>query len=217
MLFVEQAVEAATSQERPHLVAFQAVLGAGRLPDLYGDLYRHPLFLQMIMEEVAAGTIQQRARAELIRSWIERKIRRDIGTGRMTPIEIVDQDTFIEQMMQFQERLAYGMTVSDDTGVSLTEHVDSQLVEDAAREAFRAEAVDIGTILGCSMLGAASPRHRGRMPIKFLLRICQEFFVAAHLARQGQAPLGYPEGVRSLSVELRDVSMISAEKRVPQG
>jgi hypothetical protein len=41
------------------------------------------------------------------------------------------------------------------------------------------------------------------MPVKFLLRVCQEFFLAAHLSRNDVDPSNYPLSVQEFWRELR--------------
>ena len=204
---LKNAIKIAKAEERPYLENFLHALEIGRADDIYGGLHRHPLFLQMILEEIASGIMEHRSRAELIRNWVERKIKRDINVDRMTPVEIVDEDSFVELMMTLQERVASRMTVSESSQWSLTEHIGSDIVEREARRIFNDNAVDISSVLGCSVLSAVTPRHRGQMPIRFLLRVCQEFFIAAYLHRTDQKPTGYPDPVVELWEELVEHSV----------
>lgn len=185
------------------LQRFGEALRSGEADRLYGDLPRHPLFLQMILEEVAEGRIAERTRADLVRDWMERKIRRDVTVDRATPTDIVDVDTFVATMMHFQELTAGLMTMSEENNrLSLTETISSEEIERIAFDVFK-EKVDVSTILTCSVLSAATRRRRGAMPVKFLLRVCQEFFLAAHLSRNDVDPSNYPLSVQEFWKELR--------------
>ena len=83
--FIQGAIDQAVGDEANHLQLLLAGLRAGELRNHYGDLPRHPLFLQMILDEAINGEIIRRSRAELVMKWMERKISRDIKVvGRDT-------------------------------------------------------------------------------------------------------------------------------------
>ena len=197
------AREMSTPAQSENLAHFAAALENGRADRLYGDLLRHPLFLQMILEEAAEGRIGRRSRAELVRDWIERKIQRDIDVDRPTPAEVADLGTFVEEVMVLHERLANIMTVAGDDGTySLAEQIASIDVERVASEVFQRDRIDIAEVLGCSLLTPVSHRVRGAMQLRFCLRVCHEFFLAAHLHRSRTVPDGYPDIVSELWAEL---------------
>jgi hypothetical protein len=197
------AREMSTPAQSENLAQFAAALENGRADRLYGDLLRHPLFLQMILEEAAEGRIGRRSRAELVRDWIERKIQRDIDVDRPTPVEVADLGTFVEAVMVLHERLANIMTVAGDDGTySLAEQIASIDVERVASDVFQRGRIDIAEVLGCSLLTPVSHRVRGAMQLRFCLRVCHEFFLAAHLHRSRTVPDGYPDIVSELWAEL---------------
>jgi hypothetical protein len=193
--FIAQAIGHANPQEARHLRLLADGIKSGELYRLYGDLPAHPLFLQMILEDAARGQIAKRNRAELVRDWMEQKIRRDLRGCRETPAEVVDVDTFVAQMMELHEKIASAMIEFQDGAWSLTEEIGSDVVVENARRILGTTNIDISTILGCSVLSAVSPRTRGLMPIKFLLRVCQEFFLSLSLHNAGEQPDGYPAPV----------------------
>lgn len=200
-----QAIRAAFPDEAENLKRLSAALRSGEARRLYGDLPTHPLFLQMILEEAASGRIEKRSRAQLVQDWMERKIERDLGaTGRATPVEMVEISALVEGMMRVHERVARRMATFEDGAWRLVEHVMSDVIEKEAREVFRQQTVDISTILTCSVLSAVTPRRRGVMPIKFLLRVCQEFFIAAELRRSEEAADKWPPEVVRFWKELGD-------------
>ncbi len=202
-LFVAAAMKIAGAHEAANLKRLSDVLHSGSARRLYGELPQHPLFLQMILEEAASGRIEKRNRAQLIRDWMERKIKRDLDAGdRAKPTEMVDVGAFVEGMMRLQERVARRMTVFEDGAWRLVEHISSDVIEAEAGDLFRERTVDISTILTCSVLSAITPRWRGVMPVKFLLRVCQEFFLAAQLRRAGEAPENWPDEVVAFYDEL---------------
>lgn len=197
------AIKIAEADEVVNLKRLFNVLQNDEGRRLYGDLPTHPLFLQMILEEAAAGRIEKRNPAQLIRDWMERKIERDLeAEDRAKPTEAVDAGTFVERMMMLQERVARRMTVFEDGVGRLIEQVGSDVIEGEAQELFLEQNVDISTILTCSVLSALTPRRRGVMPVKFLLRVCQEFFLAAQLRRAGETPDHWPEEVAQFWDEL---------------
>jgi hypothetical protein len=193
--FISNAMELANESETDHLRQLVNGVRSGELHRLYGDLPTHPLFLQMILDDAAQGRIAKRNRGELVRDWIEQKLRRDIKVGRETPIEVIDIDSFVEQMMRLHEQVAMTMTECQDGAWVLTEEIGSDDIVESAKDIFNSPTMDISTILGCSVLSAVTPRNRGVMPIKFLLRVCQEFFLALALHRVGKQSDGYPEAV----------------------
>jgi hypothetical protein len=121
---------------------------------------------------------------------------------RETPIEVRDADTFVLATIRLHEDVAGRMTTRDDRGIALTETISSEEVERLAALRFRRDHVDISSIVGCSVLAAISPRSRGVMNLKFLLRILQEFFLASLLKREGHDPTGYPDSVIEIWEEL---------------
>lgn len=197
------AIRIAPADEAVNLKRLCDALQSDEGRQLYGDLPTHPLFLQMILEEAASGRIEKRNRAQLIRDWMERKIERDLeAQDRAKPTKAVEVGAFVERMMMLQERVARRMTVFEDGAWRLIEQIDSDVIEGEARELLREQNVDISTILTCSVLSALTPRRRGIMPVKFLLRVCQEFFLAAQLRRAGEKPDHWPEEVADFWDEL---------------
>lgn len=202
-----RAVEAAHPDEAANLKRLSEALRTGEARQLYGDLPTHPLFLQMILEEAASGRIEKRNRAQLIQDWMERKIERDLrATDRAKPVKVVEVSAFIEGMMRIHERVARQMVAFENGAWRLVEQIGSDVIEDEARKVFRQQTMDISTILTCSVLSAVTPRRRGVMPVKFLLRVCQEFFVAAELRRSGEAVGNWPPEVTRFWEELGDTN-----------
>ena len=147
----------------------------------------------MILEEAASGQIERRNRAQLMRSWVERKIERDLNAAtRATPTKILDVGAFIERMIALHESVARQMAEYNDAGWQLTDEIGSEIVEAEAESIFRERHVDISTILPFSVFSTVTPRRRVVMPVRFLLRVCQEFFVASSLHRTGDKPDEWP-------------------------
>ena len=204
--FIAEAIKIASPDEAPHLARFSDGLQSGLVQLLYGDLPKNPLFLQMILEEAASGQIEKRNRAQLIRNWIERKIQRDLdAVNRIKPTQVVDVGTFIEGMMAIQRRVARRMAISEMDTWRLLEEIDSDVVEAEARSQFREANVDVSAVLLCSTLSAVAPRRRGTMPVKFLLRVCQEFFLASEIFHKCENLDGWPEEVVGLCKELSEI------------
>src|SRR4029077_363360 len=65
------------AKQRPSLQSLVKAIQDGTAQRLYGTLLSHPIFLDLIIDDVVNDKIQQRTRSSLVRSWIYRKIRRD--------------------------------------------------------------------------------------------------------------------------------------------
>ena len=166
------------------------------------DLPSHPLFLQMIVEEASLGNIRSRNRADLILGWIRRKIIRDIRTGRRTPVDVTDAETFVRAMIDLHIAVAEYMVITEGKVRYLVEHIDSDVVVKTACAIFNRNDVEISAILGCSLLTPVAPRRWDKMSIRFTLRVCQEFFVALGLVQKKQPVTGYPDTVGELAEEI---------------
>jgi hypothetical protein len=105
-LFVEAAHRNVTGEERARVALFSDALREGRLTQLYGDLPFHPLFLQFILDDVCSEGLAARRRTELIRSWVQRKIYRDIDKHGSPIDQPIDRYEIVGNMARLMEAVA---------------------------------------------------------------------------------------------------------------
>jgi hypothetical protein len=162
-----------------------------------------PLFLQMIVEEIAAGDAVSKGRAELVDGWIRRKIVRDLQVPRDLGSDVVDLSSFVETMMVLQTNIAKQMIHNDGTQWELVEQIESRAVEREAKDLFGGRSVDVASIVLCSLLTPVSARSKGALRVKFALRVCHEFFLARYLAERHEATDDYPKAVQTFAAEMQ--------------
>lgn len=185
---IDGAIGVAAEEEAVNLRDLRAAVESGEASQLYGDLVLYPLFLQFILEDVAETGLRRRNRAELVHSFAERKIRRDLARWvpdaaafRIAIFEELDPEAQIATTMRAMENLAATMVAEDG---ALIEEVDENVVRRVFSETFR-HPVEIVPVLLNSLLMTRAPRTISGLPIGFALRVFQEFFLAAWMVREG--------------------------------
>jgi hypothetical protein len=199
-LFVEAAHRNATGEEQARLALFSHALREGRLTQLYGDLPFHPLFLQFILDDVCSEGLAARRRTELIRSWVQRKIDRDIDKHGSPIDQPIDRYEIVGNIALLMEAIAGAMTEGGPE-IGLAERIESRAVEQLSEDVFGVK-VPISTLLLYGFIVPVDFRKDRHLPVRFVLRVLQEFFLARHIKRQGLAVDRFPPSVRQIVEEL---------------
>lgn len=201
LALVHRSLNDADEEESARLKELEAVIRSGEDEKLYGGLIGNPLFLQFILEDVAIDGLRKRSRADLIRDWVERKIRRDIARrpdGFMAGFDVEDA---VARMIATMEDVAEKMT-SRGTSIDLLEQIPAATVERSAAERFGVARVPIVEVLLNSFLVPVSERRGANLRLGFVFRILQEFFLASYLRREQSSAQGYPDTVVAFWMEL---------------
>ena len=200
--FLEQAVRIANVRHRPKVSAFREAVSTGEVAGVFQDLYRHPLFLQMMLDLVVEDELLASSRAQLIAEWVERKIARDLESGRALPGRVIDRNAFIASMCELMTRVAALMTEETDGRKILIEEISSSCVERIASDVFRDGSVDIAELVTASLLVPKSRRLTAEVKVGFFHRFFQEYFLAQAVLRGHTNDKGLPSVVEELIREL---------------
>jgi len=199
-LFIETACTTATGEERSRLELFYDALRDARLTQLYGDLPLHPLFLQFILDDVCSDGLAVRHRPELIRSWVQRKILRDIAKHGSPIDRSIDRYEIVGNMTRLMEAIAGAMAgAGPETG--LAERIESRAVEQLSESIFGVK-IPISILLLYGFLVPVAFRKDTNLPVRFVLRLLQEYFLALHIRRHGLEADRFPPSVREIVEEL---------------
>jgi hypothetical protein len=199
-LFVETAQRSAADEERKRLALFSDALKDGRLAQLYGDLPFHPLFLQFILDDVCSEGLATRHRTELIDSWVRRKILRDIDKHGSPIGGPIDRHEVVGKMTLLMEAVA-GAMIEPGPEIGLTERTESGIIEQLSETLFGVK-VPISVLLLYGFIVPIAFRRDSELPIRFVLRIIQEYFLALYAKRHGLAANRFPPSVQELITEL---------------
>jgi hypothetical protein len=179
--FLRCAIDGSTGQERENLNRFREDVAALRLQDLEMQVCSHPLFLQMVAEEVGLGTFMEGTRADLLLRWSERKIRRDLSVGRALPGKTMNATSFIERMFQLMGRAAFLMSEVLGGKRVLIERLPANTLQKEAEAIFRTEHVELSELVCSSLIVPVGFRSVGRpVHVRFFLKVFHEFFLAWH-------------------------------------
>jgi hypothetical protein len=199
-LFIEAACTKATEEERAQLERFYDALRDGRLTHLYGDLPLHPLFLQFILDDVCSEGLAVRHRPELIRSWVQRKILRDIDKHGSPVSRPIDRYEIVGNITCLMEEIAGAMTGAGPEA-GLAERIESRTVEELSEGIFGVK-IPISILLLYGFLVPVAFRKDTNLPVRFVLRLLQEYFLALHIRRHALGADRFPPSVREIAEEL---------------
>ncbi len=198
--FVEEASRTATNDEKVVLSAFLSMLDSGNVHSLYGELPFHPLFLQFILDDICSTGLNVRSRTELIGSWVERKMWRDVDHHGIPMDEPIDRYELIGRMLLLTEAVAGMMTTSRTEG-QLTEYIDAAEVESLSVAIF-GKRIPAATLLLYGVLVPVALRKSIKLEVRFALRVLQEYFLARHLKRSGRDSTSFPRSVQDFVNDL---------------
>jgi hypothetical protein len=190
--------------QRSYLEDFLRIVESGEYVHFYGDLPFNPLFLQFILEDVFSQGVRPSGRPTLIRSWIEKKVRRDrLAVAREMPIEGIDTEEFVWRILKFTDLIGHTMTEIANHRRSLREYALSGEVLEAGREFFDTNCESVLGLLLNSVLVPLSFRRGNELKISFALRLLHEFAVAEYLWHSGLEVAAYSEQVQILYHEMQ--------------
>jgi hypothetical protein len=200
----ESIIQGVSAAEKERLAKFLKVIDKGEYSALYGDLPFNPLFLQFILEEVAAEGLQQANRASLLGRWVKRKIYRDRNAiGRLSPNDSIDAEDFVAKMIRLMENIAYAMTYKSHDTYELGESIDAAFVTEEARKEFNDNSGQILGVLLNSVLMPQAIRRGSKLDVIFAFKVFQEYFLASYLIRRNFKADDYPETVKLFYSEIK--------------
>ncbi len=200
---VSQAESKTRGVGKRRLQEFLDLVKESRYEALYGQLPFSPLFLQFILEDVVEHGVRKVDRSLLIRSWVERKIRRDRASAeRISPERSIDMEDFVARMIRLMENIAGSMISTTEKAYNLTESISSDIIAEKASQLFSVPSDLVLPVLLNSVLVPVSTRRGSRLDVTFAFKVIQECFLGAYLARQNLSDNGYPDAVKSFYSEI---------------
>ncbi len=173
-----------------HLAHFEDAIRTGRYVDFYGDIPKRPLFLKMLLDDVAKGDLQTRNLAELYTLYIGKKFAGDRASSTSNPV-VFRPLNLNEDYEYVCARLFDVMTLAAGRMYSIEKgevRIQPKLSETQLRECARiisGEALDIPSILLNSVMVPVGRRNRntrgGHIDVAFAHTSFQEFFLAHHI------------------------------------
>lgn len=175
--FLNQCYQCAVESEKAHIQSLIDAITENAFEKTFGNLLRHPLFLQMMVSVASEGYSIPEHPTALLESWIHLKIRRDIKVGRPTPWQIVDVDAFVEEVNEVMEDVALEMTNTADDVIALQEDISGEEVSGILSKRGYS-GVDASSLVNVSLLVPAGRRQGRELRIKFYHRVLHEYFLA---------------------------------------
>jgi hypothetical protein len=198
--------------EAAHLSEFLDLLGSGRESEFYGDLAAHPLFLRLILDEVAAHGVRRTGRAKLLLDWSLHKIERDIKSkARAAGQGWEFERGFANRMMQLMEEIAALMTAEANGETRLLESIGIDAVLGIASRYFPKDDDVLLKVALNSLLIPHRLLDNAGFTMHFVYRIFHEFFLACHAVRHGIAPQAPGTHVAEFMAELREENFANTE------
>lgn len=196
---IERARNAAEPEERPGLEHLMADLNSGVLARDLAGLYRHPLFLQMLLDASARSANGVDTYHRLIPIWARGKIVRDLSVGRRSATLSTDAFATIGAIFRWMEGVATLLMRTDVTpGVMLDDMEVSTLLNLAAGDPLLA-AFSETDLLTTSLLIPTNQRSLRPLRARFFHRVFQEYFTARACVRAGTPQSMLPRTVQRWS------------------
>jgi hypothetical protein len=168
---------------------FEELVRNGRYLELYGDIPKRPLFLKMLLTDVAAGDLRNRNLAELYLTYFKNKFLADRGTSAdmpavRRPLGVEADSELVCALLMEVMTLAAGRMYRIEAGELLLE---PRLLESQLRECadLSDDSLDVASIAINSVLlpigRRDANREKGHLVFTFAHQSFQEFFLARHL------------------------------------
>ena len=184
----QKSVETADARNR--IGHFEEAVKTGRYVDYYGDIPRRPLFLKMLLDDVAKDDLQSRNLAELYRIYITKKFESDRATSTSKPIVLrplsldADYEIVCARLFDVMTMAAGRMYAIEGSEVRLQPSLSEVTLRECAKQ-IAGESLDLPSILLNSVmvpLGRRNKLHQGgHIEVAFAHTSFQEFFLAHHI------------------------------------
>jgi hypothetical protein len=185
-----QALREASGEERQRLAELLVVLQTDRFVSVYRNVPRYPLFLHMILEEVAEAGVRPASKSELLNSWVQRRMRRAFPA----PGDAAAAARLLEDIA--------GRMINGSMGsFELSETAPSDSVNTLALRRLPAPG-NLTPLLQNSLLVSQPAGRTANFDVGFSFETLQAYFTAHYLIREKLPPAGYPVHVQGLYQEL---------------
>jgi energy-coupling factor transporter ATP-binding protein EcfA2 len=181
---------------------FGREVASGRSHEWYADLPFRPLFLQFILDDLMEEGLRHARRSDLLVSWVQRKIRRDVRARGLMLDSTMDVEDFVARMLNFAEDVAHALSAADSGAVVLLESGTVDLIAGVSRRHFPQSAEPTVPLLLNSVLMPLGLRRGSELRVAFAFRIFHEYFLARYAVRESLERSVLPENVRSLAAEM---------------
>ena len=170
------------------LKEFASLLRAGKYEEIYGDIPKRPLFLNMLVEDAISGRIGKTTLSYLHEEYVLRKMRYDQespfgDTSRLLPSNKLDLHDLQRRLLGMLERLALKTAVAGEIGDTrqlLEKFPESWVKEAAQMEELPKEQV-ISFLMNTILVTASTRSISKELDVRFAHRSFQEYFVARRL------------------------------------
>lgn len=176
------------------------LMGSGGAHRHYGTLLTHPIFLDLIIDDVAQEGVRTTSRAGLIRSWMVRKIRRDQRKYDGAPL---GGDLLEEVRLIFGALEDVALAMMDSATATPSETITYTEVQTLlAKRGLNADQV-LEVLLKSVLITLGQRTTLNDAQILFSHRIFHEYLIASGLRRTGQRPPhDCPQEIADLYLEL---------------
>ena len=169
---------------------FEEAVRTGHYVDYYGDIPKRPLFLKMLLDDVAKDDLRTRNLAELYSIYIAEKFEFDRSTSTSNPVvsrplSLQEDYEFVCARLFDVMTMAAGQMYSIEAGEA---RLDPRLSEIKLRECAKTvsgDSLDLPSILLNSVMVPVGRRDKhyqgGYIDVAFAHTSFQEFFLAHHI------------------------------------
>ena len=200
---VDHVATVISEREQKRLLELKGLLTNGSFRTFYHDLPLHPLFLQFLLDDVIEHGVRKTGKTSLIERWIKMKIRRDRKLAtRISPDPSIDTEEFVSRIIKVMEEVAFKMTKEEGKSITLVETINESEILLIANRVFNTKSTSVLSVLLNSFLIPFNVRGMEPYKIGFVLRVFQEYFLAAFLVRTGGNASLYPASIQELSAQL---------------
>lgn len=181
---------AVATDAKARLGHFEEAVKTGRYVDYYGDIPKRPLFLKMLLDDVAKDDLRSRNLAELYTIYITNKFVSDRATSTSNPVVLrplslnEDSELVCARLFDVMTMAAGRMYTIEGSEVRLQPTLSEVTLRECARQT-AGESLDLPSILLNSVMVPVGRRnklrHGGRIEVAFAHTSFQEFFLARHI------------------------------------
>jgi hypothetical protein len=190
--YIGHYVRGAESDDvRQRIGRFEEAIRTGHYVDYYGDIPKRPLFLKMLLDDVAKDDLNKRNLAELYEIYIAKKFESDRATSTSSPVVRrplnLDEDyEFVRARLFDVMTMAAGLMYAVEDGeLRIQPSLLETVLRDCATKISTTSPLDIPSILLNSVMVPIGYRNRnqlgGYIEVAFAHTSFQEFFLARHM------------------------------------